>query len=153
MPKKPAPSVPSIEPLNLVDLDDGDPSDLVSHAMRDGQRYADADLSGQDLTGISFTECELAGATAHETQFRAARFVSSRIERMNAPVFLASRSTFRDAEILSSRIGSAELYDADVQATSITGCKLGWVNLRSARLQDVRFTGCTIDELDLANAR
>ncbi len=153
MPKKVTLTTPSIDPLDLPDLVDGIVGDLAAHGMFDVTRFADADISGVDLSGISFTECELAGLTAHETQFRAARFVQTRIERLNAPVFAAARATIQDAEILRSRLGSVELYDGEIQRVTVTGSKLGWVNLRAARLCDVQFTGCTIDELDLTNAR
>lgn len=153
MPKKPAPTTPSIDPLDLPPLDEGDADDLVAHGMVDAKSFADIDVSGEDLSGLAFNECELIGVAAHETQFRAARFVSTRIERMNAPVFTAARATIRDAEIQRSRFGSVELYDAEWQSVVVSGSKLGWVNLRAARLHDVRFVGCTIDELDLANAQ
>lgn len=153
MSKKPALTAPAIDPLELGALDDGDSADLVAQGMLDAKRFVDADISGDDLSGVSFTECELVGLTAHETQLRAARFVSTRIERLNAPVFTAARATFRDAEILRSRMGSVELYDGELHDVTITGCKLGWVNLRAARMRDVQFTGCTIDELDLGGAQ
>ncbi|QAY60147.1 pentapeptide repeat-containing protein [Microbacterium protaetiae] len=153
MPNKPALAAPSIAPLELRDLDDGDVARLEAHGMVDATRFEGGDVSGDDLSGLAFSECELISVTAHETQFRAARFVSTRLERMNAPVFLAARSTFRDAEIVRSRMGSMELYESDVQEVTISGSKLGWVNLRAARLRDVRFTGCTIDELDLSGAQ
>ncbi|GAA3773919.1 pentapeptide repeat-containing protein [Microbacterium kribbense] len=143
---------PVIEPLTLAGLDDGDAGALVAQGMYDATRYADADISGSDLSGASFTECELAAITAHETQLRAARFVQTRIQRLNAPVFTAARAVFRESELSHSRMGSIELYDAEIQSTAITGCKLGFANLRAARLQDVQFTDCTIDELDLSRA-
>ena len=153
MPNKPAPTTPSIDPLELPQLDDGDAADLVAQGMVDAKRFADLDVSGDDLSGLAFSECELTGVTAHETQLRAARFVSTRIERMNAPVFTAARVTVRDAEIQRSRFGSAELYDSEWQGVVIGASKLGWVNLRAARMRDVRFVGCTIDELDLSGAQ
>jgi len=153
MPKKSALAAPSIDPLELPDLEEGDVARLETHGMVDATRFEGGDISGQDLSGLAFNECELVGVTAHETQLRAARFVSTRIEGMNAPVFSAARATFRDAEIQRSRFGSAELYDGEFQAVTISGSKLGWINLRSARLHDVRFIGCTIDELDLSGAQ
>jgi uncharacterized protein YjbI with pentapeptide repeats len=153
MPKKPAPTTPSIDPLELHDLDDGDVSRLEAHGMVDATRFEGGDISGADLSGLAFNECELVGVVAHETQFRGARFVSTRIEQLNAPVFSAPRATVRDAEILRSRMGSMEVYDSEWQSVVVSGSKLGWVNLRSARMRDVRFTGCTIDELDLSGAQ
>jgi len=153
MPKKPALAAPSIDPLELHDLEDGDVARLEAHGMVDATRFEGGDISGEDLSGLSFNECELIGVTVHETQLRAARFVSTRIERMNAPVFTAARATVRDAEIRSSRMGSMELYDTEWQNVVVSNSKLGFVNLRAARMRDVRFTGCTIDELDLSGAQ
>jgi len=153
MPKKPALAAPSIDPLELHDLEEGDVARLEAHGMVDATRFEGGDVSGDDLSGLAFNDCELVGVTAHETQLRAARFVSTRIERMNAPVFTAARATVRDAEILRSRMGSMELYDTDWQNVVVSGSKLGFVNLRAARMRDVRVVGCTIDELDLSGAQ
>lgn len=54
--------------------------------------------------------------------------------------------------IEGSRIGSAELYDAELHSLVVEQSKLGWVNLRAAELRDVRFQGCSFDELDLGEA-
>ncbi|WP_417563872.1 pentapeptide repeat-containing protein [Microbacterium sp.] len=153
MAKNTARALPSITPLELTDLEDGDVARVAAHTMVDGVRFDGGDISGVDLSGLALTECEVVGVTAHDTQLRGARFISTRIERMNAPVFTAARATFRDAEILRSRMGSMELYDSEWQGVAIEGSKLGWVNLRTARMRDVRFTGCTIEELDLSGAQ
>jgi uncharacterized protein YjbI with pentapeptide repeats len=143
---------PTIHPLRLDDLADGDPARLTAHAMYEATRFADADVSGADLSGVTFTECALVGLNAHETRFKAARFIETRIERMTAPAFDAARAAFRDAEIDQSRMGSMELYDSEIQSLAVSRSKLGFVNLRSARIKDARFTDCTIDELDLGDA-
>ena len=151
MPKPTQP--PAIDPLRLDGLDAGDESELAPQGALEGRRFLDTAVEGRDLSGISFSECELVGWNAHETSFRSARFLETRIERLNAPVFLGARSTFRDARLEQSRLGSAELFDAELRSVVIEHSKLGWVNLRAAELIDVRFVGCSFDELDLGEAR
>src|SRR5699024_5932753 len=68
------------------------------------------------------------------------------------PALRASRVTLRDVEIVGSRIGALDIYEADIRTTRFVGCKLDWVNLRASTLEDVVFEGCTIGELDLTGA-
>ena len=113
------------------------------------ERNVGADLTGADLTGATFTECELVDVTAHTTVLQHARLVETRIERLNAPVLDATRSTWRDVELVGSRIGALDVYDAEIRSTRFTGTKFDWINLRSSTLEDVLFEDCTIEELDL----
>ncbi|WP_026851551.1 pentapeptide repeat-containing protein [Glaciibacter superstes] len=152
MAKKPSTIAPRIDPIRLIDLTDGDAGAIDAHGSRDGERFSGADVSGRDLAGVTFTECELLDLVAHETDFRSASFVDTRFERLNAPIFTASRSRFRDVELDGSRLGSAEFYDSTWESVHISNCKLGFVNLRGAVLRDVLFSNCTIDELDLGGA-
>ncbi|MGG7463003.1 pentapeptide repeat-containing protein [Plantibacter sp. YIM 135347] len=152
MVKKPATIAPRLDTIRLQDLLEGDPDTLEAHERYEGYRFDDADLSHRDLAGTTFAECELVNVTAHETELRASGFVETVFDRLNAPIFPAPRSRFRDVVIDQSRLGSAELYEADWQSVHIRNSKLGYVNLRGAKLQDVLFTDCTIDELDLGGA-
>lgn len=89
------------------------------------------------------------GVTAHTTVLTHARIIETRIERLNAPVLDATRSTWRDVELSGSRLGALDVYDAEIRSTRIVGSKFDWINLRSSTLEDVLFEDCTIDELDL----
>lgn len=144
---------PRIDELHLSDLVDADPASIVAGDHHEGFRYEGAGLAGRDVTGADFSECELVGVDLHETGLRAARFVETRIERLDTPVLSAARSTWRDVHLVSSRIGAAELYDADLQSMRLSDCKLSYVNLRAATVRDVELSHCTIDELDLAEVR
>lgn len=143
---------PRIDAIRLEALTDGDATLLSANENVFGERFDAADLSGRDLNGASFTECEFLDLLAHEADLRGTSFADTRFERLNAPIFAAPRSRFRDVGIEASRIGSAEFFDANWQSVHITGCKLGYLNLRGARLNDVLLTDCTIDELDLGDA-
>ncbi len=152
MPRKTATQPPKVDALRLADLADGDASALAAHQTFESARYAEADLSGRELSGVTFSECELLACSAHETDFRNARFRETRIEQLNAPTFTASRSTFRDVQVEGSRMGAMELYDSELRSVVVSNCKLGLINLRSSDVRDVIFRGCIIDELDLGEA-
>ncbi|KQX05480.1 MULTISPECIES: pentapeptide repeat-containing protein [unclassified Leifsonia] len=144
---------PRIDRIRLPELLDGDADGLEPHDAYDAQRFAGVDLDARDLQGSTFSECAFLDVTAHEADLRTASFLDTTIERLNAPILSAARSRFRDVALDSSRIGSAEFYDASWQSVHISNCKLGFVNLRGAHLQDVLFTDCTIDELDLGGVK
>ena len=128
-------------------------------AERSDQELADDDLGEDVRLGIereswewieySGQQCELLDVTAHTTVLQHARLLETRIARLNAPVLDATRSTWRDVELVGSRIGALDVYDAEIRSTRITGTKFDWINLRSSTLEDVLFEDCTIDELDL----
>lgn len=134
----------------LPGLDPADAGDLEAHAHHEALRLEGADLSGCDLTGTTFTECALIGVTAHSTILQHSRLVETRIERLNAPVLDATRSTWRDVELSGSRLGALDIYEAEIRSTRISGSKFDWINLRASTLEDVLFEDCTIEELDLA---
>ena len=151
-PKKKSSLTPQIPTIRLVGLEDGDTGLLDAHENVDGLRFVGADVSGQDLSGLTVTECAFEDLDAHDVLLRGAGFVETTIERLNAPIIAAPRSRFREVSIDQSRIGSAEFYESNWRSVHITGSKLGFVNLRGAVLQDVQFTNCSIDELDLGGA-
>jgi hypothetical protein len=153
MAKKLSTVAPRLDNIELVGLTDGESALLEAHESYDGERFTSADLSERDLTGAAFSECEFLDLTAYDSDFRAAGFVDTRFERLNAPIFKASRSRFRNVEMDGSRLGSAEFYGASWQSVHISNSKLGFINLRGAELRDVLFTNCTIDELDLGEAK
>ncbi|MFC7375310.1 pentapeptide repeat-containing protein [Brachybacterium sp. GCM10030267] len=149
MRKTPTTTHPVLSHLALPDLEPADAADLAEHGSYEALRLDGGDISGRTLAGATFTECELIGLTAHGTSLQSARLIESRIERLNAPVLNASRSTWREVELSGSRIGALDIYDAGIHSTRIAGSKLDWINLRSSTLEDVLFEDCTIEELDL----
>ncbi|WP_010205058.1 pentapeptide repeat-containing protein [Salinibacterium sp. PAMC 21357] len=152
MAKKIATAAPVIDARQLENLADGDTAALRAHESYDGQRFLASDLSEEDLSGISFSECEFSELEANSTDFRAATFVETRFDKLNAPIFTAPRSQFRDVSIEGSRLGSAEFYESTWKSVRFTHCRIGYLNLRGAHLQDVLFDDCLIDELDLGAA-
>lgn len=144
---------PRIDRIRLPELIDADVDSLEPHDSRDAESFAGVDLVGRDLQGTTFSECAFVDVSAHEADLRSATFLDTVIERLNAPILSAARSRFRDVSLGSSRLGSAEFYDASWQSVHISNCKLGFVNLRGAQLKDVLFTDCTIDELDLGGVK
>jgi uncharacterized protein YjbI with pentapeptide repeats len=145
-----APRLSLREPRNLTGVAE---PELLDGDRREGESYERLTLDGEDLSGITFQECLLRGVSLNETGLRGARFVECSFEDLFAPVFRAPRSSWRETSLRSTRWGSAELYDARIDAVHLDGGKLDHVNLRSATLTDVLVTGCLIGELDLTGAR
>lgn len=141
-----------LEALVLPALEPSDGQQLAAQDHHDGLRLEGDDLTGRNLTGATFSECELIGITAHTTVLQHARLIETRIERLNAPVLDATRSTWRDVELSGSRLGALDIYDAEIRSTRITSSKFDWINLRASTLEDVLFEDCSIEELDLSGA-
>ena len=145
-------AAPKIRPIVLPDLDDWDGREPSVDDEQERERFADADLSGLELMGTRFAECEFAGGSLHDADLRGARFVETVITRTNTPVLRAPVSSWQDVTIDQSRIGSGELYETKWRSVRFSHCKLGYLNLRASELRDVEFVDCTIDELDLGGS-
>jgi uncharacterized protein YjbI with pentapeptide repeats len=145
-----APSVDVIAPRNLTDAD---ATTLRPGDEREAERFANADVSGLDLSGITLMECELDAVTLGGTELRGSRFVETLLTASFAPRLAAGRTSWRDVLIESPRWGSAELFDAQFDAVHIRGGKIDYLNLRGARLTNVIIENCQVGELDLGGAR
>lgn len=142
---------PRVTPPSLVAVEDGDPGLIATGDDVDGLRIVGADLTGVRLDAVTFQESELLDATMSETELVGCRFLDVRFVRLDALGLTAPRSTWRDTEIVSSRIGAASVYDAEIRSLRLTGCKIGYLNLRASSVSDLAVEDCTIDELDLAD--
>ena len=145
-----APSIDFVAPTGLTDVD---ATTLSSGDHREGERFANADLSGFDLSGLTIMECEFDGVTLTDAELRGSRFVETLITASFAPTLVAGRTSWRDVLIQAPRWGSAELFDADMNAVHIRGGKIDYLNLRGARLTNVLIEDCQIGELDLGGMR
>jgi uncharacterized protein YjbI with pentapeptide repeats len=134
-------------------LTDANALRLRAGESREGERFSDADLTDFDLTGSSFLDCEFDSVTFTGAQLRASRFVETVISASFAPTLVASRTTWREVQIVNPRWGSAELYDSELGAVHLRGGKIDYLNLRSSTLTSVLIEDCTIGELDLAGVR
>jgi uncharacterized protein YjbI with pentapeptide repeats len=144
---------PRIAPVRLGDLVPGYAGDLEAGGSAEGLRLEATDLEGVDLASVDLRESLLLGVRAHETVLRGARLREVRLERLDAPVLDAPRSTWSEVELVASRLGSVDLHEAELGGVLVEGSRLGFVNLRGAQLRDVTFRGCRFDELDLGAAR
>lgn len=150
----PAPTKPPrIALAELPELVSADGDSLLARDERDRQRYGGADLTGHDLTGSTFAECEFLAVTLDDTELRGTRFVESRIVDSFAPTLRAARTTWRDVLVENPRWGSAELFEADVTTLHVHGGKIDYLNLRTSRLTDVLIEDCTITDLDFGGCR
>lgn len=143
---------PQIDRLELADLADDNGTGLRAGDSRDGRRFSGTDLSELDLTGADFLECEFQSVSFNEAKLRGVTLSECVLLEVNAAVFSAPRSTWRDVRIERSRLGSVEVYEAAMRSVHIDGCKLGFVNLRDAQLSDLLISNCIIEELDLGSA-
>ena len=146
------PVAPKISSLRLGDLEEGDTDALMPGDTEDRRRFAEPTVKGRDLSGITFSECELAGWEVRDAIFTESAFLETRISALFATGFRASRSTFRQVEVDDARIGAVELMDAKLRSVVFTDVRLGFVNLRGAGLTDVVFRGCMLDGIDAGDA-
>jgi len=146
--KPPRIDFPRLPPLDVVD------GRLLGRAdERDREHYSDDDLTGYELTGSVFTECEFTSVTLNETQLRGSRFVECRIVDSFAPSLLAARTSWREVQIENPRWGSAELFEADLTSVHVRGGKIDYLNLRTSTITDLLIEDCSITDLDLGGCR
>ena len=144
------PRPPVLAAPDLGRLRDGEADELTAGEMVEDLQLAEADLSGSDLSAISLLSCRFSEVFANDTDLAAARLVDCRLERLSATYLHSPRSTWRTVELVDSRIGAWELYDADVESLLMENCRLGFVNLAGTALRDVLIRATRIDELDLS---
>ncbi|MDK8171571.1 pentapeptide repeat-containing protein [Curtobacterium citreum] len=147
-----APRITLTEPTDLQDWSPA-PSDLLTGDRIEAKRIAVLDVAGERLPDLELEECVVGTLRADGTDLRGLRVRDSVVETLDAPVFRASSSAWREVRVAGGRVGSAELYDATLNAVEFVGMKLGFVNLRGSTLADVVFRDCVLDELDIADAR
>lgn len=147
-----APRISAIAPGDLEDWAPA-PGDVLTGDRVEGKRIDVLDVAGERLPDLELEECVVDTLRADGTDLRGLRVRDSVVERLDAPVFRASSSAWREVRIAGGRVGSAELYDATLNGVEFVGMKLGFVNLRGSTLTDVVFRDCVVDELDVADAR
>lgn len=145
-------AAPRIPPLSLDGLTPVRHHDIVAQDIWEAFDVAPPDGDAFDLSGLTITECNLAGWRAPRADVEGARCSEVRIQGWDVHVLTGRRLSLRQVEVGESRLGALETYDAFMREVRFTGTKLGWVNLRGSKLSDVEFRNCTIDELDLTDS-
>lgn len=138
--------------LRLPRLEDVDAGVLAAGLVLDRARIVDAVTEGADLGELALSECSIEGWRATGALLRGAHVVETRITRLDAAELDASRSQWRDVELQGSRLGSADLSDADLRSIAIADCRIGHLNLRASRIRDLVVRDCTIDTVDVGDA-
>lgn len=148
-------AAPRIAPIDPRNLDDWTPvpGDVLTGDRIEGKRIGVFDIAGERLPDLELEECVVDTLRADAADLRGLRVRDSVVETLDAPVFRASSSAWREVRVAGGRVGSAELYDATLNGVEFVGMKLGFVNLRASTLTDVVFRDCVVDELDVADAR
>ena len=144
------PSPPALTAPDLSRLRDGEADELAAGEMVEDLELVEADLSGGDLSALTLLNCRFSEVFANDTDLAAARLVDCRLERLSATYLHSPRSTWRTVELIDSRIGAWELYDADVESLLIEDCRLGFTNLAGTTVRDLLIRATRIDELDLS---
>ena len=144
------PRPPALTAPDLSRLRDGKADELTTGEMVEDLELVEADLSGGDLSALTLLSCRFSEVFANDTDLAAARLVDCRLERLSATYLHSPRSTWRTVELIDSRIGAWELYDADVESLLIENCRLGFTNLAGTTVRDLLIRATRIDELDLS---
>lgn len=134
-------------------LDEIDGRLLSGGVERDRERYRDCDLTGYDLTGSTFTECDFSTVTLYDAQLRGSRFVECHLSSSFAPSLLAARTSWREVLVENPRWGSAELFEADLSSVHVRGGKIDYLNLRTSKITDLLIEDCAVTDLDLGGCR
>ena len=144
------PRPPALTAPDLSRLRDGEADELTAGEMVEDLELVEADLSGGDLSALTLLSCRFSEVFANDTDLAAARLVDCRLERLSATYLHSPRSTWRTVELVDSRIGAWELYDADVESLLMENCRLGFTNLAGTTVRDLLIRATRIDELDLS---
>ncbi len=143
---------PRVDPLVLPELDDASADELAPGEELAARHIDGGDRSGADLTSMGLDACLVENVTLDEAVVTSARVLESRLARITASALHGKRSTWRSAEIVDSRFGAAEFWDAAIREVEIRGCRIGYLDLAGAAVTDLRIVDCAIDELNIADA-
>lgn len=123
--------------------------EFISRPTAEGRLLKSAVLEDEHLRDAHLVECVAEGLTVLNSDLTGFTAVESSIEQLTAPELRCARSTWRSVSLTGSRIGAAELYDAEWAGVQVSASKVDLINLRGATLTDVLLENCQIGELDL----
>jgi len=96
------------------------------------------DFSGQSLTGVDFSNHELADSDFSGASLSGCDFSNAELER----------STFKGASLSGCDFSNADLENSDFAEASLTGCDFSNADLEDSDFQGARVTGCDFDNAD-----
>jgi uncharacterized protein YjbI with pentapeptide repeats len=96
------------------------------------------DFSGQSLTGVDFSNHELADSDFSGASLSGCDFSNAELER----------STFKGASLSGVDFSHADLENSDFTGASLTGCDFSNADLEDSDFQGARVTGCDFDNAD-----
>ncbi|MEI6620417.1 MAG: pentapeptide repeat-containing protein [Actinomycetes bacterium] len=151
--RRPSPTTPQLDFTPPHTIAATDPESLDRGDSRDGECFADLDLSERDLSHTTFDGCEFNSVTLSSAELRGTRLRHTLMADSFALQLSAHRSTWRDVLVRNPRWGLAEVYEAELIGVHILQGKINYLNLRNSKLTDVLIEDCGIDELDLSGSR
>lgn len=96
------------------------------------------DFSGQSLTGVDFSNHELADSDFSGASLSGCDFSNAELER----------STFKGASLSGVDFSNADLENSDFTGASLTGCDFSNADLEDSDFQGARVTGCDFENAD-----
>jgi len=96
------------------------------------------DFSGQSLTGVDFSNHELADSDFSGASLSGCDFSNAELER----------STFKGASLSGVDFSNADLENSDFTGASLTGCNFSNADLEDSDFQGARVTGCDFENAD-----
>lgn len=119
----------------------------------DGVQIEGAEWQDRRLSGVTFRETHFDRAHAAGVRLPDCRFLDVRFTALDCHDVTAPGSTWRDSEIVESRLGSAVLSESQISSLRIERCKIGYLGFAAAEVLDLLIDGCTLDELDLSDSQ
>lgn len=110
----------------------------VPQMTRKQRGKGSGDFSGQSLTGVDFSNHELADSDFSGASLSGCDFSNAELER----------STFKGASLSGVDFSNADLENSDFAGASLTGCDFSNSNLEDSNFDGARVSGCDFDNAD-----
>jgi uncharacterized protein YjbI with pentapeptide repeats len=120
----------------------------------EGEEFADADLSGVDLSERDFTRCVFRRVTMPETVWRGARLEDCEFASCDLARAKPARLSLRGATFVGCRLTGIEWSDLAANPTvSFTECNLQYASFIGVNLTGTSFRRCRLIETVFADVR
>lgn len=120
------------------------------------------DLFGARITGLSgdvdaaygrLVECAVESASVDRLDLGGATLTDVRVADIRAAALSARNGRWRNVLVAGGRIGTLDLWRAELDGIELRGLRIDYLSLASASVADVRFVDCVLGAVDLPEAR